>query len=89
MSQESLPLHKEFGIFLFGWTGAVTIVVALFYASPPPYHRLPDNLIMAIAYDWAIGMLMGVCALVAIWAGVKIIEEVIAPIVEQIRRALL
>ena len=80
MSEEYLPLHKEFGIFLFGWTGAVTITVLSYYAV----HSYSSG--WDIAHDWITGMLMGIGALAAFWVVYKILMEVVVPIIESIRR---
>lgn len=74
MSQEYMPLRKEFGIFLFGWTGAITITVAMYYAVHS-YQSVWD-----IASDWAIGMLIGIGAFAAfcvICMGLLTITEIV------------
>ena len=81
MSKAYLPLHKEFGIFLVGWTGAITITVAMYYAVHPAK-------LFAIASDWLTGMAMGIGALAVFWVVYKILVEVVAPIIESIRHLI-
>ena len=59
MGDEYLPLHKEFGIFMVGWTGAVTVVVAIYYVSSSPVWQ-PQPSLVNITYDWITGMMIGI-----------------------------
>ena len=64
MANEYLPIHKEFGIFMVGWTGAVTIVVASYYIVGNPIEQ-PRPSLTNIVHDWATGMAVGVTSFAA------------------------
>ena len=77
MSEEYLPLHKEFGIFLFGWTGAITITVLSYYAV----HSYQP--VWNIASDWISGMAIGVSSFAAacvMYAALVTITEIVSDI---------
>ena len=77
MSKEYLPLHKEFGIFLFGWTGAITTTVLSYYAVHS-YQSVWD-----IAHDWIIGMAIGIGSFAAacvMYAALVTITEMVSDI---------
>ena len=78
-------LREEFGIFLLGWTGAVTITMALHYTGYPSDQSSID-LIQELGYIWAGWMLSGIAALAIGWAGIMTIVEVVNPMVDRVRR---
>lgn len=78
-------LREEFGIFLIGWTGAVTITMVLHYTGHPSDQSGLD-LIQELAYIWIEWVLSGSIALVFAWAGFTTIIEVVNPMVDRVRQ---
>lgn len=57
MAKEYLPLHKEFGIFCFGWFGAITIVLlAKFAVSNMEFIPFLADSLVAIVYAALTGL---------------------------------
>ena len=57
MSKEYLPLHKEFGIFCFGWFGAITIIfLAKFAVSDMELIPFLADSLSAIGYATLAGI---------------------------------
>ena len=85
MSEEYLPLHKEFGIFLVGWTGAVTITVLAYYIIGSPVWN-PEPTLINIARDWISFMLMGIVSVFGAGCVVYMALVALNPVVDDIRK---